>query len=75
MPVNKYALARYVLIDKLLRNHKYVKTNHIVKYCREMLHCDVTQRTIQMDIISMQNDSFIGYYAPIEYCKKKSLLL
>jgi len=71
MPVNKYALARYLLIDKLLRKHTYVKTRYIVEYCRERLKCDISQRTIQMDISAMQNDSFIGFYAPIGYCKKK----
>ncbi len=71
MAINKFALARYALIDKLLRRHRYVKTSYIVEFCKENLNCNITQRTIQLDILAMQNDSFIGYYAPIEYCKKQ----
>lgn len=67
MAQNKYALARYYLIDGLLRRYEYVKTSTIVEICRERLKCTITQRTIQMDIYAMLNDSFLGYYAPIEY--------
>lgn len=75
MAVNKYALARYALIDKLLHKFSYVKTIDMVDFCKKRLKFNITQRTIQMDIYTMQYDSFLGYYAPIEYCKKKGLLL
>lgn len=71
MPQNKFALARYCVIDNLLRKHGHVKTVFIVDVCRKNLNCSITQRTIQMDIEAMKNDSFLGYYAPIEYCNQK----
>jgi len=67
MAQNKYALARYCLIDSLLHRYEFVKTNYIVEVCRKRLKCNITQRTIQMDIDAMKNDSFLGYFAPIEY--------
>ncbi|MDR1708068.1 MAG: hypothetical protein LBR46_08680 [Prevotella sp.] len=71
MPQNKFALARYCMIDSLLNKHEYVKTAYIVEICRRKLKCNITQRTIQMDIEAMRNDSFLGYFAPIEYCRRK----
>lgn len=67
MAQNKYALARYCLIDSLLHKNEYVKTMDIVYTCQRRLRCNITQRTIQMDIYAMKNDSFLGYFAPIEY--------
>jgi len=71
MPQNKYALARYCIIDSLLNKHEYVKTTYIVEICRRKLKCSITQRTIQMDIDAMKNDSFLGYFAPVEYCSRR----
>jgi hypothetical protein len=68
MAQNKFALARYCMIDNLLNKHEYVKTAYIAEICRRKLKCSITQRTIQMDIDAMRNDSFLGYFAPIEYC-------
>jgi len=70
MAQNKYALARYCLIDNLLHRNEYVKTIDIVYTCQRRLGCNITQRTIQMDIYAMKNDSFLGYFAPIEYNQK-----
>mgnify|MGYP000948411310 CR=1 FL=1 len=71
MPQNKFALARYCMIDSLLNKHEYVKTAYIVETCQRRLKCSITQRTIQMDIDAMRNDSFLGYFAPIEYCSRR----
>lgn len=71
MAQNKYALARYCLIDSLLRRYERVKTIYIVDVCQKRLRCKITQRTIQMDIDAMKNDSFLGYFAPIEYDRSK----
>ncbi|WP_165021216.1 MULTISPECIES: hypothetical protein [unclassified Dysgonomonas] len=71
MPQNKFALARYCMIDSLLNKHEYVKTIYIVEICRRKLKCGVTQRTIQKDIDAMKNDPFLGYFAPIEYCSRR----
>jgi predicted DNA-binding transcriptional regulator YafY len=71
MPQNKFALARYYMIDNLLNKHEYVKTAYIVEICQRKLNCNITQRTIQKDIDAMRNDSFLGYFAPIEYCRRR----
>lgn len=71
MAQNKYALARYSLIDQILRRNEYVKTIHIVESCRNKLGCQISQRTIQLDIEAMKHDSFLGYYAPIDYCRTR----
>ncbi|MCC8186755.1 MAG: hypothetical protein LIP08_04390 [Bacteroides sp.] len=70
MPQNKFALARYYLIDKLLRKHSYVKSVRMVEYCRQITGYQVSQRTIQMDIETMKNDPFLGFHAPIGYSHK-----
>lgn len=71
MPQNKFAIARYNIIHDLLQRNTYVKSNVIADICREHLGYEVTQRTIQMDLQSMKNDSFLGFFAPIEYCSKR----
>ncbi|GEM_PF-5814038 len=71
MPQNKFALARYYIIDNLLHKYKYVKTSTILDYCKEITGYEVTRRTIQMDISAMKNDAFLGFFAPIDYCNVK----
>jgi len=71
MAQNKFALVRYHLIDFLLHKFDYVKTVSIVEYCIEKTGFNITSRTIQLDIYAMKNDEFLGYYAPIEYCKQR----
>lgn len=71
MPQNKHALIRYHIIDCLLRQSDFVKTSFIATYCFEKTGCKVSQRTIQMDIDAMRHDSFLRFFAPIEYCKKR----
>lgn len=70
MPQNKFAMARYRLIDQELRRKSTVKTSYLVEKCREELGYDVTQRTIQLDIYHMRFDTFLGMFAPIEYDKR-----
>ncbi len=70
MPQNKFALARYYLIDNLLRKHSYVKSVRMVEYCCQVTGYRVSRRTIQMDIETMKNDPFLGFHAPIGYCHK-----
>lgn len=71
MPQNKHALIRYHIIDSLLRQSDFVKTSYIVAYCFDKTGYKVSQRTIQLDIDAMRHDSFLRFYAPIEYCKKR----
>lgn len=67
MPQNKFALARYRLIDSLLRKYEFVKTKDIVERCVDEFGFQVTQRTIQMDMNTLREDPFIGCFFPIEY--------
>lgn len=71
MPQNKFALARYRLIDSLLRKNEFVKTKDIVERCFDELGFKVTQRTIQMDMNTLKEDPFIGCFFPIEYNQKE----
>ena len=71
MPQNKFAIARYAIIDELLKKSTYVKTAAITEACKRDLGYAVSQRTIQMDLNSMKNDSFLGFFAPIEYCSRR----
>jgi len=71
MPQNKYAIARYRLIDKILRTTGYAKTSDLAKTCMKKLGYSISQRTIQMDLHAMRYDPFVGIFAPIEYCKKR----
>ncbi|MDR2907427.1 MAG: hypothetical protein LBU91_05515 [Bacteroidales bacterium] len=71
MPQNKFALARYRLIDAMLRHNEYVKTSAIVETCFERTGYKVSRRTIQLDIEAMCFDTFLGYYAPIGYCPRR----
>ena len=71
MPLNKYSLARYQLIHKLLSTKEFVKTSEIVAACKERLGFSVTRRTIQLDLQAMMNDQFLGVFAPISYCTSR----
>ncbi len=71
MPQNKFALARYRLIDELLRKRECVKTMEIVETCQDQLGFKVTARTIQMDMDALQNDPFLGCFLPICYCNRR----
>lgn len=71
MPQNKFALARYRVIDAMLRRNEYVKTASMVDKCSsETGHC-VSCRTIQLDIAAMRFDTFLAYNAPIAYCPRR----
>lgn len=71
MPQNKFALARYRVIDSLLRKYDYVKTLFMQEECSRRTGFAVTVRTIQLDIECMRNDDFLGYYSPIGYCRRR----
>ncbi|MDW7692678.1 WYL domain-containing protein [Flammeovirgaceae bacterium SG7u.111] len=71
MAQNKYAFARYKIIDRELSRKDYVKTADLVDICLKECEMGITVRSIQKDIQDMQTDSFLGYYAPIEYDKSK----
>jgi len=71
MPQNKYAFARYHIIDRELSRRNFVKTSEIVDICRNEFGFNVSAKTIQMDMNAMQYDSFLGYNAPIAYNNTK----
>ncbi len=77
MAVNKNALIRYKTIDKCLQNRMRKWTlNDLIEACSDALYeyegkaCDVSKRTIQLDIFNMRSDKF-GYNAPIIVVDKK----
>ncbi len=67
MPQNKFALARYQIIDYLLRKKTYVKTSEMREACLAKTGFSVSKRTIQLDIEAMKHDDFLGVYASIGY--------
>lgn len=70
MPVNKDALGRYRIINRLLVNRKHVTKKEIIEACSEELGYNVGQRTIEGDINQMKNNKALGYEAPIKYCPR-----
>lgn len=71
MPQNKFAIARYRLIDNILQKKEYVTTKEIVELCREQLGFKVSARTIQLDMQAMTNDEFLGFCLPIRYSRSQ----
>lgn len=70
MPVNKDALGRYRIINRLLVDRKYVTKKQIIEVCSEELGYTIGQRTIEGDINQMKNSKSLGYQAPIKYCPR-----
>lgn len=70
MAVTKYPLGRYLIIDRELRRKKWVKTKELKRIIEEELSINVSERTINEDIIAMREDPLLGYDAPIEKDKK-----
>ncbi len=71
MGQNKFALARYYLIDSALKKQEYVKTQFLADFCRRRTGFPVSRRTIQLDINAMRHDPFLGFHAPIDYCHRR----
>src|SRR5690606_15976144 len=75
MPVNKYALLRYRIIDKCLRNKlkHYPSKEFLRQACEETLYNSSFERisisTIDKDLYAMRNDETLGFMAPIAYSK------
>ncbi|MBK9477847.1 MAG: WYL domain-containing protein [Bacteroidia bacterium] len=66
MAKSKDQFLRFRIIDEELRRKDWVKTSDIKTRIEGILGESVSVRTIQKDIEAMQNDSRLGYYAPIE---------
>jgi predicted DNA-binding transcriptional regulator YafY len=73
MPANKYALLRYRIIDRCLKNtaKMYPSREDLRAACEEALYGSggdaISLSTIDKDIWAMKNEGELGYYAPITY--------
>ena len=77
MPANKFALLRYRIIDRCIRNRgsKAFPTKDDLRYaCEETLYGSdgehISMSTIDKDIWAMRNEGELGYYAPIKFSKE-----
>lgn len=77
MPVNKYALIRYQVIDRCIRNkyQPFPSKEDLRRACEEALYGEgagrVSDSTLDKDIYAMKNDSSLAYHAPIVFDKIK----
>lgn len=69
MPANKYALIRYRVIDRCIKNkyRPYPSVEDLMDKCSETLGKRVSKSTIEKDIYSMKFDTALGYEAPIVF--------
>lgn len=77
MPANKFALLRYRIIDRCIRNRgsKAFPSKDDLRYaCEEALYGSdgehISMSTIDKDIWAMRNEGELGYYAPIKFSKE-----
>lgn len=76
MPINRKALLRYKVIDRMLRNGKEVTLEELVYACSDEISKEITggsvsRRTVQNDIQEMHYSEVLGYYAPIIVVDRK----
>ncbi|MBT3646652.1 MAG: WYL domain-containing protein [Flavobacteriales bacterium] len=75
MPANKYALLRYRIIDRCIRNPRnpFPSKEDLRYSCEEALYGSdgehISMSTIDKDIWAMRNEGELGYYAPIAFNK------
>ncbi len=75
MPANKYALLRYRIIDRCLKNtgKPYPSREDLRSTCEEALYGSggdaISLSTIDKDIWAMKNEGELGYYAPISFSR------
>ena len=76
MPANKYALLRYRVIDRCLKNKgkPYPTREDLRQACEEALYGAggeaISLSTIDKDIWAMKNEGELGYYAPIAHSRQ-----
>jgi predicted DNA-binding transcriptional regulator YafY len=77
MPANKYALIRYRVIDRCLRDKysPFPGREDLRDACEAALFgsggTGISLSTIDKDIWAMKNEQELGYHAPIEYDREK----
>lgn len=75
MPANKYALLRYRIIDKCIRNKykPYPTKENLRQACEDFLYNSFRERvstsTIDKDLYAMRNEEGLGYLAPIAHSR------
>ena len=75
MPVNKYALLRYRIIDRKIASkfNPFPNKEDLRNACEDELYGgdtgNISLSTIDKDLFAMRNESNLGYYAPIAYDK------
>ena len=75
MPANKYALLRYRIIDKTIRNkyRPYPSKEDIRQACEDFLYNSFKERvsisTVEKDLFAMRNEEGLGYLAPIKFSR------
>lgn len=76
MPANKYALLRYRIIDRSIRNPRkpYPSKEDLRVACEEALYGSngehISTSTIDKDLWAMRNEGELGFYAPIKFSKE-----
>lgn len=75
MPSNKYALLRYRIINRCLRNKQkpYPTVEELRQACEEALYGGsgekLSKSTIEKDLFTMRTESELGYFAPIAFSR------
>ncbi len=72
MPLNKEALLRYKIINRLLLNKRkpYPTMQDIQKEMEKRLGKPFAVSTVQKDIKAMKEDEQLGFFAPISFSRK-----
>jgi len=74
MPKNKFALIRYRVINRFLKERRYCTLQDLKDACERALDISpIGERTIAGDIHSMRYDSGLGYFAPIKVDKTRGV--
>lgn len=73
MPANKYALSRYRIIDRALRNRQkpFPTKQELMDMIEDELCYSIGERTLEQDIQDMREDAGLNYFAPIRYDKSR----
>jgi len=72
MPANKYALIRYRVINRCLKDFQYASMDKLIQVCEDALSMSpISPRTIYQDIRDMKEDDQLGYFAPIKRNRDK----
>ncbi len=72
MPANKYALIRYRVINRCLKDFTYASMDKLIQVCEDALSMSsISERTIYQDLKDMKEESQLGYFAPIRLNREK----